>query len=346
VLPVSGLAAGTYLAMLLASLFVGPMTPTPDRRLAWGAMLVLAGAAAGSAVWFTIIQKWFIGAFCPWCMAMHIAGLLLAALVIWRATRPLDNDSPNSPRHLAPVPALSMSVIGLALAGVLAICQVSVTPKSIARGGESQRNPAAIDPHAVPLVGSPQALHVVKLLFDYQCPHCQQMHFLLDEAVRRSKGTLAFALCPTPLSRQCNPHVQPADVDPFKESCELAKVALSVWLAKREALADFDRWMFSVESGDRWRPPSLEEATAKAVELVGQAGFDAAWGDPWIDRYLQTCIQIYGDTGASGVPKLVFGPRWVMANPYDGEDFVSILRDTLGVPMPEPATSQMSQGSP
>ena len=46
VLPVSGLAAGAYLAMLVASFFVGPATEAPVRRLAWRAMLVLAGAAA------------------------------------------------------------------------------------------------------------------------------------------------------------------------------------------------------------------------------------------------------------------------------------------------------------
>jgi uncharacterized membrane protein len=85
VLPVSGLAAGAYLAMLVASLSIGPATAAPVRRLAWGAMLVLVGAAAGSAVWFTIVQKWVIGAFCLHCMATHITGLLLAALVIWRA---------------------------------------------------------------------------------------------------------------------------------------------------------------------------------------------------------------------------------------------------------------------
>ena len=185
----------------------------------------------------------------------------------------------------------------------------------------------------MPLIGPHDAPYVVTLLFDYQCPHCQQMHFLLDEAVRQYGGKLAFALCPTPLSRQCNPHVS-QDEDHFKDSCELARTGLAVWLAKREALGAFDRWMFSLESGDRWRPRSLDDAKAKAVELVGQAKFDAARADPWIDRYLQTCIRRYGDTGGNGVPKLVFGSRWVMANPYDADDLVSILRDTLAVPRP------------
>ena len=38
VLPVSGLALGVYLAMLVASFFIGPATEVSIRRLAWGAI--------------------------------------------------------------------------------------------------------------------------------------------------------------------------------------------------------------------------------------------------------------------------------------------------------------------
>ena len=307
VLPVSGLAAGAYLAMLVASLFIGPATEAPVRRLAWRAMLVLVGAAAGSAVWFIIVQKWIIGSFCPYCMATHITGLLLAALVIWRAPRQLrrrfnrvaplipDISSAAPRRVIGRLPAMGFVSVGLALAGIMAICQATITPPPVYRGGESKQNLPAIDPHAAPLIGSPDAPYVVNLLFDYKCPHCQQLHFMLDEAVRRYGGKLAFVLCPTPLNTQCNPYI-PRDVDEFKDSCELAKIALAVWVAKREAFPAFDLWMFSLESGDRWQPRSLDAAKAKAVELVGQAKFDAAQADPWIAKYLQTSIRIYGDT--------------------------------------------------
>jgi len=174
------------------------------------------------------------------------------------------------------------------------------------------------------------------VLFDYQCSHCQQIHFMLDEAIRRYAGKLAFALCPAPLNTQCNPYI-PRDVDEFKNSCELAKIALAVWVAEREMFPAFENWMFTFESGDSWRPRSLETARAKAVELVGQAKFDAAWSDPWIGQYLQTSTQIYGQTiqnGKGGVPKLIFGPHWVIPEPYNAEDLVIILQKSLAVPMP------------
>jgi uncharacterized membrane protein/protein-disulfide isomerase len=344
VLPVSGLAAGAYLAMLFASLYIGPATAAPVRRLAWLALLVLAGAAAGSAVWFTILQKWVIGAFCPYCMATHLTGLLLAAWVFWRVSRqfvydstaPAQGVSPAAPRRMVgPWPTIGTVLIGLALAGVLAACQAGFPPPAVYRGGVLHRKLPVLDLHAVPLVGSPDARYVVTLLFDYQCPHCQHLHFLLDEAVRRYGGQLAFVLCPTPLSRQCNPYI-PQDVDEFKDSCELAKTAMAVWVARHEAFPAYNRWLFSQESGDRWQPRSLEAARAKAVELVGQAKFDAARADPWIDRYVQTSIGIYGGTlqGGNAVPKLVFGPRWVIPEPYDADDLILILHDSLAVPRP------------
>jgi len=356
VLPVSGLAAGTYLALLVASLSIGPATAAPVRQLAWRAMLVLAGAAAGSAIWFIILQMWVIGAFCPYCTATHITGLLLAALIMWQAPRqveksqirkfcrtPVTSGTPSNFKEagfcvlrwfrISYFGVRIWPVVGLALAGLLAVCQVGITPPAVAYGGESQPHVATIDPHTVPLVGSPDAPYVVKLLLDYTCPHCQQLHFMLDEAIRRYGGKLAFALCPTPLNSQCNPHVL-RDVDEFKDACDLAKVGLAVWLAKREAFPAFDRWMFSLDSGDRWQPRSVDAARAKAVELVGRANFDSAWTNSWIDRHLQTSVRLFADTGSNAIPKLVFGSRWVIPAPQDADGLVSILHKSLFVPSP------------
>ena len=332
ILPVSGLAAGTYLAMLLAGFYIGPSTEAPVRRLAGGAMRVLAGAILGSVIWFTILQQWIIGSFCPYCMATHLTGLLLAVLVIWKAPRQ-SSESSADVRRVRFVSALAPVLAGLSLACIMAASQVVITPRAVYLDGDAQESLPAIDPHTVPLIGSPDASSLVTLLFDYKCPHCQQIHFMLEQAVRRFDGKLAIVLCPTPLNTRCNPYI-PRDVEEFMDSCELARVSLAVWVADREAFPEFERWMFSFESGDRWRPRTLDAARAKAVELVGQAQFDTAQTDPWIDRYLQHSVQIYGDTGGKAVPKLVFGSRWVIPEPYDSDDLVAILQDTLAVPGP------------
>jgi protein-disulfide isomerase len=215
----------------------------------------------------------------------------------------------------------------------MAFCQIHFTPPIVYHGGTSQNDSSGIDVRNAPLIGSPNADHIVTLLFDYECPHCQQLHFMLNEAVRRCGGKLAFVLCPTPLNTHCNPYI-PRDVDAFKDSCDLTKIALAVWAARREAFPAFDNWMFSLESGDRWEPRSLDAARTKAVELVGKQKFAAALNDSWIERYLQTSIRIYGTTvqGGNSVPKMIFGSRWVVPQPNDADDLISILHDNLGVP--------------
>ncbi len=338
VLPVSSLAAGAYLAMLAASFFMGLSTETPVRHLAWRAMLVLAGAAAGSAVWFTFVQLRIVGAFCPYCVATHITGVLLAALVIWQAPRQVDGDSTKavpSGRVIRPWPAIGMTLVGMTLAAIMAAGQIAFAPPAVYRAGASQNNLPAIDPHAAPLLGSPDAPYVVTLLFDYECPHCQKLHAMLDEVMKRYDGKLAFVLCPTPLNNQCNPYI-PQYVEEFKDSCELTKIALAVWAAKREAFPDFDRWRFSPQQeAELWHPRSPDAAKAKAIELVGPAQFAAAQTDPRIEEYMQTCIRLFGDTidqSGNSVPRLVFGARWVTPEPSDANELISILQKSLALP--------------
>ena len=337
VVPVCGLAAGAFLAMVVAGFFIGPATESSVRRLAWGALLALSGTAAGSAMWFISIQQWATGSFCPWCLATHGTSLLLAALVLWQAPKQRDELSPATSRPLLGArPALGFASAGLGLAGLLAICQAAIPVPPPYRAGQTPYDLPVIASQDAPMIGSPAAPHLVNLLFDYNCPHCQQLHLLLAETVRRYHGELAFVLCPTPLNSQCNPYI-PRDVAEFQDSCELAKTALAVWVARREAFPEFDRWLFSFESGDRWQPRRLATARAKAVELVGQAKFDAAQSDPWIAQYLQTCIQIYGNTTQGGnhaVPKLVCGSHWVIPQSDDADELVVMLHDSLALPPP------------
>ena len=280
IFPISGLAAGVYLALLVSGLFIGRKTELPIRRLAWKVMLILAGAVTGSAIWFTIIQKWFIGDFCPYCMTAHITGLLLAVLVIWRAMNkvidhPVDisvkdrskskSNFKESPGHIIrPLYVIGLVLIGIAMAVILAPVQIILKPSSVYKDGESKIQMPVIDYTSVPMVGSPDAPYVVTLLFDYQCTHCQKIHFMLNEAVDRYNGKLAFAICPSPLNRQCNPFIQ-QDADAFRNSCELARIGMAVWIADKKAFSAFEDWMFTFESGNNWFPRSIEDTKAKQL---------------------------------------------------------------------------------
>jgi len=59
--------------------------------------------------------------------------------------------------------------------------------------------------------------------------------------------------------------------------------------------------------------------------------------DQWIEKYIQTSVRIYGQTiqdGKGGVPRLVYGSRWVIPQPYDVDELMMILQNSLAIPAP------------
>ena len=175
VLPVSGIAVSAYLAILVASFYIGPTVESPIRHLAWSSILILAGSIAGCAIWFTILQKWVIGKFCLYCMTTHCIGLMLTVLVIRQAIKEIDNNSKQIPqRNFTMIPNVSPEaqqsiinsfkvirkvLIGLVLAGVLAICQIAFTPSIIfiVMVSHSRISRPWIT-SLYPMIGSPDAL--------------------------------------------------------------------------------------------------------------------------------------------------------------------------------------------
>jgi uncharacterized membrane protein len=351
IIPVSGLAIGLYMAMLFSGFYSGTTTDLQIRRLAWKILLILAGAVTGCAIWFTAIQLWIIDSICLYCFTIHVTGLLLSILIYWQSTKQIEKPNRNSLKPeinndqkksaisvflIKPFKAIGLLIIGLALAVIVALAQIGLTPSSVYNTGESEIKLPDIDYQKAPIIGSPDAPYVVTILFDYQCTHCQKLHFMLKDVFHQYNGKLAFVLCPTPLDGKCNQYIPPGVVD-FENSCELAKTGLAVWLAKPEVFQVFEDWMFTFETGNQWHPRNHEDVRTKAIELVGKTEFENAWSNPWIDKYLHTCVQIFGKTiqdGKGGIPKLIYEAHWVIPEPQNVNDLIDILQKGLALPSP------------
>jgi len=343
ILPVSGLAVGTYLAMFIASLWVGRTGDTSIRRLAWGTLLLLSGAVMGSAWWFIVLQKWILERFCFYCMTAHITGLLISLLILVRAFNSYDDPADSAGvsakdssrvRLLRPLQIIGWVLLGLMLPAGMAALQVWSSPAKEVHGNVSQTTLTDDGDRNVPLSGSPEATYVVTLLFDYQCSHCQKIHWMLPEVIRQYEGRLAFVLRPAPLEPQCNPYVA-EQTDAFKNSCELARLAMAVWRTHRDTFAAFEHWLFTFETGSQWRPRSLDAARAKAEEWLGRDALQAALSDPWIDQYIQGGVTIFGQTaqqGAGMVPQMIFGSVWMVPEPSDALQLGRMIHENLGVP--------------
>ncbi len=294
-LPVSGFATLAYVAVIGTTLATGAGA-AGVRRAAWALLVALATLIACAAIWFIYLQVAVLGEICPYCMAGHAIGLLLATAVL-----------PAAPRRSA-----AAIVAGLVAAGVMIGVQsasretvhrattVSVAADRDTRAEGSRRvellgGALSLDVSAEPHLGSPDAAEVLVLMFDYACPHCRQTHGVLRDYVAAGAGrSIVVVAAPTPVHRGCNPFALEEMPARFEESCELARIALAVHAADPAAFETFDAWMFEPRT-----PRSARDARAKAVELVGGEAFDAAYGDPAVAAAIERNVAAYGELGES-----------------------------------------------
>jgi hypothetical protein len=144
-----------------------------------------------------------------------------------------------------------------------------------------------LDLTQVPVWGPPDAPHKLISLFDYTCSHCREMHERVTAVQRSFSDKLAVVSLPMPLDSQCNrliTRTHPKQTN----ACLYARLGLAVWHAKREAIIPFDDWFFASPN-----PPPLNEATNKAVQLVGAAALESASRNPLIEEQIKNSIELF-----------------------------------------------------
>lgn len=274
-IPVSLLGLITYLAVLLglgARMGSKGYSPLGDRLL-WIAppLLIIA------SLWFTVVQIVAVGAICPFCMASHGIGFVLACLLIFGVMRTTIIDP-------KPIIVLSFVAGGLLILGQTMFPPALDAPKRAPNPFADQDGDTWIDDaryislfggalqfvlQDVPYIGQPDADHVVAVLFDYACPHCQELHKLLDEAIE--KDPKRFVLVPIPLSiyESHNPHLG-SDDQRFEFSFERAILSMAVAAVDRAKWQQFDRWLFNADGSGSF-PSDRTAARIQAELLIGNA---------------------------------------------------------------------------
>ena len=320
VFPVSGLAAGVYLASLfcLACLFLSKDGSV--RETASLAMRILAGAILGSAAWFIGLQVFAEGAFCRYCLAAHGLGIAASFLVLF--------GLPSNGKR-----GVQAFCGGIGLALLLAAIQLSTPAGTVYQAGVNEEPLPFIGATDNPVVGDPDAEYVVDLLYDYQCSHCRHIHGLLDEVVEAFDGRVAFVLCPCPLSPKCNPYV-PHDDTRFEGSCELARLALAIHSAEPDSFKAFDDWLFDVSGTGGWYPREVTEARRFAVSVLGEDRLEKALASMVPDLAIARAADLFGRTsskGNGGIPRFVFNGRWLVPDSSDASSLAALLSSELGI---------------
>lgn len=319
--PVAAPAVLVYLGIGFMLTRIGPGRPHAVQRAAWGALLLLASIAAIAAAWFIYVQFRHIGQTCIYCMSTHACSLALAAFIFTTApigaTKVMPDD-PDDPMMIAPPRAIGLfSAAALAVAVLVGLqhalpgrtSAVVVDPAAalppdtsdetyiIVRGETELIVPLRKGDY--PMLGSPDARYVLVYLFDYTCPHCRQLHGVLEQALARyGEDQLAVLTLPTPLNASCNEHIEVTE-PPHEEACDLARWALRVWKASPQHFAEFDRWLFEPET-----PRTAAEAEAYARQLLGPTAFAIAASDTRVDDILTVGVDLFGHSIDQQLPRL------------------------------------------
>ena len=318
IIPVSALAAGVWIAFLIC-LTLHRSSDLEMQFFLNRILLILSGAVTGSAAWFIWLQSHMIKAFCPYCMTAHILGIIISVLtVIWCIKQ--------KPGH-----AMLSIGFGLVIAAALAVVQFSTTPLTLAERGFTPEPLPELSAQELPVIGDPDAPHVITLLFDWQCSHCRQLHLMLPDVVEQMYGKAAFICCPISLSRECNPLVPLSSTDRFTGSCKLLHIGLALWRTDPALFQRYEEWYWG-DPAKGWNPPGVEQATQFAQDLIGADRLETAMNDEWIDSYLQTVLQVFGRTssgGRSAVPRMIYGGDWLIPEADDATGLATLVESLI-----------------
>ena len=185
----------------------------------------------------------------------------------------------------------------------------------------------------MPTLGPVDAPYVVVEMFDYSCHHCRELHTRLRAARERYGDQLAIVLYPIPLNRGCNSYLSPSQRS-FEDSCEYARLAISVWEVAPDEFAEFHDWM--MESRD---PPLIQRARKRAMDVAGsQILLDTKRKNRVKKQLRQLCADWY--VLRSGLPLLLFGDSATYGRGKSDQEIFDLLERELGVTATQGGTSQ------
>lgn len=336
-LPVSLLAAPVY-AAILGFLW--------SRNLKWpplvaGSVLVLLAAG-----WFVGIQFFLLRAFCKFCMAAHVAGVIAAITILRR--NPMS-FKPTLTWAAGAAAAVALLIAGQVFADPMASETSTYAGSAVSNSASSAVQEKAptysilggqvvLDLTTVPVHGDIHAPKKIVKLFDYTCHHCRDMHHHFEPLLERYSNQLAVISLPMPLDASCNPLIKRTP-SAHVNACKYARLGLAVFYADPTRAREFDDWIFAPP-----RPPALQEAHEFAASLVGAQALSAALLDPRIERHIQQDIAIYltnSRTAGSGkMPQLLFTGGTTVGSSTSVEDLLGILVKNIGLETTAPEVPQ------
>jgi uncharacterized membrane protein/predicted DsbA family dithiol-disulfide isomerase len=246
-------------------------------RLQHTVVATIAGLGGLFALYLLYLQKFVIGAMCPWCVAVDTAAIVAANSSIWVLINARKDEASV---RLPAAPRVTWSWVVAAIIGLVA-------PFVWGQFPAEPPLPAAIQKEQVP-----DKLIIVAFT-DFECPFCRRMHPVLHRVVEAQGERVHFVRKMMPLSG--HPGAEPA-----------ALVYLCSPENLREAVAD----KLYTATADKLTPEG-------SIVLGASAGVDAdalsvCVKSPETRAKLEADKKLFEELGGRGLPFTFVGKRVVL----------------------------------
>jgi protein-disulfide isomerase len=191
-----------------------------------------------------------------------------------------------------------------------------------------------LDVYKHPLIGSPNAPHVMVEMVSYDCPHCRKMHATIEKGLARYRDQLAIIVLPIPFEKGCN-KLMTTDAGSHPGACVTARLAVGIAEVRPPQFVKFHDWLMS---GDEEKPPALAKALPKAYELAGRDRLRTYIRGEEVNKQIAQYVDLYsklrGAPGASsdfGLPVQILGDKVMSGSVEKEEDVFKAWEEHLGV---------------
>jgi uncharacterized membrane protein/protein-disulfide isomerase len=335
-IPVSLPAVGVYVLVLIGLFAIRRVRP--NRSWPIWLLTALAMTILGSAAWFTYVQIAILRQICTWCMFEHLVGTVLALLLMARF------GSAGWPWRTG-APIVGLILVSVLIAGQtlmpgrhVEVVQWSADEERWVESGSNDETWSLLDGRVVlnreahPVIGLTGAREAIIEVVDFTCPRCARFSHLLNYARRELGPSLAIAIVFCPLDAECNPTISNTP-ERYRYACELARVAVAVWLAEPRAYADFHYWLYDHQEG-----MTPQKAEAEAARRIGTDRLRELLAGTRVDEVIQRDVKLADKLGVRHLPGLFVGDQQFSALPATVDGLVRDIRWVLSKDKPQPAS--------
>lgn len=179
----------------------------------------------------------------------------------------------------------------------------------------------------VPIMGAPDAPHMLVYFADYTCAHCQDLHSHLEMLLHRFGDQLAIARIDVSSYGTCAvSQERPMLTEKALLACQYMRLGLAVFRCSLAAFQEWDRWVSAYGA-----TPPLSASLNKAIDLVGREALEHHLADPWIEQRIALNRKLHEAVPERQLPVLVLEHQYISGAPHTAEPLIRIIKERLGL---------------